>query len=77
MEENKKPVAQIVGADGNVYNLIGICSKALKRAGYDDKAKEMSDRVMSSSSYDEALSIMMEYVEPVEVGYDEDYDIGI
>jgi len=35
----------------------------LKRAGQNDKATEMSERVMSSGSYDEALSIIMEYVE--------------
>ena len=61
--EVKKPKAKLIGADGNVFNLIGIASRSLKRAGQNDKATEMSKRVMSSGSYDEALSIIMEYVE--------------
>lgn len=65
-EINKKPKAPIVGADGNVFNLIGICSQALKRAGYHDQAKEMANRVTNSHSYDEALSIMCEYIEPTD-----------
>lgn len=77
MEENKKPVAPIIGADGNVFNLIGICSKALKKAGYKEQADEMTNRIQNSKSYDEALSIMMEYVDPVDVDYDDELDIGI
>ena len=61
--EVKKPKAKLIGANGNVFNLIGIASRSLKRAGQNDKATEMSKRVMSSGSYDEALSIIMEYVE--------------
>ncbi len=65
-EINKKPKAPIVGADGNVFNLIGICSQTLKRAGYHDQAKEMVNRVTNSHSYEEALSIMCEYIEPTD-----------
>ena len=61
--EVKKPKAKLIGADGNVFNLIGIASRSLKIAGQNDKVTEMSERVMSSGSYDEALSIIMEYVE--------------
>jgi hypothetical protein len=66
MEENefKKPKAPIIGADGNVFNLIGICRTALKKAGYEDKAKEMTDRITSCGSYDEALCIMQKYIVP-------------
>ena len=61
--EVKKPKAKLIGADGNIFNLIGIASRSLKIAGQNDKVTEMSERVMSSGSYDEALSIIMEYVE--------------
>ena len=44
-------------------NLIGIASKTLKRNGMPDKAKEMCERITSSESYVEALSIIDEYVE--------------
>ena len=72
----EKPLAPIVGADGNVFNLIGICSRALKTAGYPDKAKEMTDRITSSGSYEEALSIMCEYIEPVDQNYQRLEDIN-
>lgn len=35
----------------------------MKVNGKEKYAKEVSDRVMSSGSYDEALQIIMEYVE--------------
>ena len=76
MEEKNKPFAPIIGADGNVFNLIGICSRALKDAGYYDKAKEMANRVTSSGSYEEALSIMCEYIEPVNQNYEKMEDIN-
>lgn len=75
IEENKKPKARIIGADGNVFNLIGICSRALKDNGFRNEAEEMCKRVTSSKSYDEALSIMCEYIDPVDQYYnDNDYD---
>jgi hypothetical protein len=60
-KESIKPVAKVIGEDGNVFNLIGICMKALKRAGQSEKAKEMQERIFKAGSYDEALSIMGEY----------------
>lgn len=59
----EKPKARLIGADGNVFNLMGIASKALKAAGLKEQATEMCSKIMSSGSYDEALAIMMEYVE--------------
>ena len=63
MAENKKPIAKVIGEDGNVFNLIGICSRALKRAGQNDKATELFKKVTSCGSYDEALCIMSDYCE--------------
>ena len=77
-KEFKKVDAKIIGADGNVFNLIAICSKALKRNGYYKESEELVKRVTSSQSYDEALSIMCEYVNPVldyEMEYNEYTDI--
>ena len=65
MEEKKKPECPLIGADGNIFNIMGIAAKTLKRAGMGDAAKEMQDRVTSSGSYSEALAIITEYVEPV------------
>ncbi len=57
-----KPDCPLLGKDGNVFNLLGIASRTLKRCGLSDQAKEMSSRVMSSGSYGEALAIIGEYV---------------
>ena len=58
-----------------MFNLIGICSRALKTTGYPEKALEMANRVTSSGSYEEALSIMCEYIEPVNQDYQKINDI--
>ena len=44
----EKPEVQLIGQDGNVFNLLGICTKALKRAGQADKAKDMTERIFKS-----------------------------
>ena len=60
-ETQQKPIANVVGQNGNVFNIIAICSKALKEVGMRDEAKEMQTKVMSSGGYDEALGIMGDY----------------
>lgn len=63
VEANNKPKAKLVGADGNVFNLVGIASKALKRARQPEQAKEMNEKIFKCGSYDEALQTIMEYVD--------------
>ena len=58
-----KPTVKLSGQDGNVFNLIAICSRELKRAGLNDEAKTMTEEIFASGSYDEALQIMMNYVD--------------
>ena len=63
MDEDIKPKCKLLGEDGNIFFILGRVSKVLKEGGRADKSKECSDRVMNSGSYDEALRIIMEYVE--------------
>ena len=58
-----KPKCKLNGEDGNIFNLMGIASRTLKRAGLEEEAKEMVDRIFKSESYDRALQIIMDYVE--------------
>jgi hypothetical protein len=58
-----KPVCKLIGENGNIFNLMGLASKVLKENGQIVEAKEMSNKVMNSGSYNEALRIIMEYVE--------------
>ena len=63
----KRPKAPIIGADGNIFNLMGFATRVLKKAGMEKEANDLFQKITSSGSYDEALCILMEYVEPVEV----------
>ena len=62
--ENKKtkPNCPLVGQDGNIFNLVGIAARTLKRNGMSSESSEMTEKVFSSGSYDEALGIIGEYV---------------
>lgn len=59
----EKPKCPLIGQNGNIFNLMGIASRTLKRNGMSNESKEMCSRITSSGSYDEALSIIDEYVE--------------
>ena len=61
--EKIKPKCALIGQDGNIFNLMGIASRTLKKYNMKEEAKEMIDRITSSKSYDEALNIIGEYVE--------------
>ena len=58
-----KPRCKLIGKDGNIFNLVGLAVRALRSAGQEGNAKEMTAKVFSSKSYEEALAIIMDYVE--------------
>ena len=60
--ESGKPDCALIGQDGNIFNLLGIAARTLRRSGMAEQAKEMSDCVFASGSYGEALCIIGEYV---------------
>lgn len=62
-----KPDCPLIGADGNVFNLMGIAARTLKENGQPEQAKEMRERITQSGSYDEALCILGEYVNIISV----------
>jgi hypothetical protein len=59
----EKPICILTGQDGNVFNVVGLVSRTLKRAGQADKAREFVDRAMKSKSYDDVLALCWDYVE--------------
>ena len=63
MKNQNKPVAKIIGEDGNIFNLMSIAASALRNAGLHDQVAQMFEDVKSSDSYSEALIILMNYVE--------------
>ena len=64
---------RIIGADGNVFNLLGICRKALGRAGkielWDEFRKEAT-----SGDYNHALATIADWFIVCSVNEDEDDD---
>ena len=60
----EKPKCALIGEDGNIFNLMGIASRTLKRNDMRELAEEMCNRITSEAkSYDEALCIIDEYVD--------------
>jgi len=57
-----RPDCELIGTDGNVFSLIGTVSKCLKRNGFKDEAKEMSERAFGAGSYSEVLVMFNDYV---------------
>ena len=62
--EKEKPEVQLLGSDGNIFAVTARARRALIETGMDEEARKMSERVMESHSYDEALGVIMEYVDP-------------
>ena len=60
----EKPDCPLIGADGNIFNLMGMAANTLRNHGQLEQAKEMQERITGGGchSYDEALNIIGEYV---------------
>lgn len=64
IEKKFKPKCALIGEDGNIFNLMGIASRTLKRNGMKEEATEMCNRITGGAkSYDETLMILQDYVE--------------
>lgn len=68
-----KPIVKVKGTkdvyslkdNGNIYNLTSMANRVLCECGKEEKGKELCDRIILShvNNFDEALHIIMEYVE--------------
>jgi hypothetical protein len=63
MNQRQKPVAKLIGENGNIFNLLGIASRALKEAGQHEQAAKMFEEIKGCGSYENALAIIADYVE--------------
>jgi len=59
----EKLLVKLIGEDSNIFSIMGKCSGVLKRNGQMKEVKELTEKIFSASSYDEALRICMDYVE--------------
>ena len=53
---------QLTDTDGNIFCVIAKVREALRRNGRSDLIQEFIDYIINSSSYEEALCRVMEYV---------------
>lgn len=58
----EKVTVQLTGQDGNIFNLLGIATGAMNRAGQREEAKKLTEEVWETGSYDEAIQTIMKYV---------------
>ena len=63
MERFTNLQVKVVGEDSNIFNLLGVVTKELKRNGYRDLAKDLPPQIFECNSYDKALTILDRYVE--------------
>ena len=61
-EERFKPDCPLIGADGNIFNLMSITKRTLINNDMASEAKEMCSRIYDCGSYNEALNVIGEYV---------------
>ena len=61
MEQTQPKIrVRLTGTDGNVFALLGRCTRALKQAGRREEAEALTARVMNCRDYNEALLAMLE-----------------
>lgn len=65
METKCNMRVKLLGEDGNIFNLVGLTTGAMKKAGFRKEAEELSEKVWECESYDEALTLIMTYVDVV------------
>lgn len=61
--DNPKPVVRLIGVDSNIFVLVGVTSRELRRVGQNEEANKMIEEVWASKNYNEALQIIMNFVE--------------
>ncbi len=61
--DEEKPVLEILGKDGNVFNIIGLATKAGRQAGWDKERIKKFQEDCFSGDYDHVLQLCMENFE--------------
>lgn len=62
-ENTDKPRCELIGKDGNVFNVIGRVKSALRKAGQGEKSELYVKQAFRLHTYDEVLQLSMKYVE--------------
>ena len=54
---------QLTGKDGNAFNILGICLRAMRRAGLNQKERDAFQAEAISGNYDHLLATYLEWFE--------------
>ena len=73
--EKFKPDCALIGANGNIFNLLGIAKRTLIDNGMVAESKEMCSKVYQCGSYSEALNVLGDYVNITSVDEDTGEDV--
>jgi hypothetical protein len=57
-----RPDAELIGKDGNAFNLVALVMRALQREGLREEAEELNRVYWNTESYSELLNLLDEYV---------------
>lgn len=62
---DERPECNLIGQNGNIFNLVSIAVQTLRKHGYPDEAKELVHRIWNgeAKSYNHAIKIIEEYVD--------------
>ncbi len=66
----EKPIVEYnsKGASGNIYYILGLVQKALRKQQRINDYNELRDKVFESKSYEQALREISKYVDLVDMG---------
>lgn len=57
----QRPPVKLVGANGNAYNVLGLCHRAAQRAGWTTEQWTAVRDQMMAGDYDHLLGVAMEH----------------
>ena len=76
MAEKNRPICPIIGADGNIFNILGMASRTLRRNGMADEAQEKLYKAgyeaKQVEGYQTANWILMDYQDIIVHIFDEE-----
>jgi hypothetical protein len=59
----ERPTVKLIGNDGNAFAIIGACTKAARRAGWDKERIDALREEMMAGDYDDLLATAMKHFE--------------
>lgn len=65
MEKGEKVAVDLIGKDGNAFNILGLTMRALRKGGYTDEEVKAYEREATAGDYDNLLQVTMRWVDVI------------